>query len=244
VNQKDDPRVLIVIPAYNEARNLPRVVSGLRERCAKWDIVVVDDGSWDGTGDIADELGTLVLRLPFNLGIGGAVQTGLKLAALRDYDVCVQVDADGQHTAAATEQLIRALWESGVDAVIGSRFLASSGFRSTRSRRIGIRILRQVIRWLTGKSVTDPTSGHRAFGRNSIACLAAWYPQEYPEPEAVYRLLRDGLRVKEIPVEMHARQHGKSSISGADSVLYMAKVLLAILIHNTRPSTCSEETST
>ncbi len=238
------PKVLIIIPAFNEARNLPRVVGDLRERCLSWDIVVVDDGSRDDTGDVASRLNTIVVRLPFNLGIGGAVQSGLKFGALHGYDVCVQVDGDGQHTAAATELLINALYESGDDVIVGSRFLSEGGFRSTFTRRLGIRVLQYVISRLTGQSVSDPTSGQRAFGRRAIALLANNYPQEYPEPEALYSLLRDGLRVKEIPVEMSPRQHGRSSIGRVDSILYMMKVLLAIFMHNSRPSACSEETST
>jgi hypothetical protein len=225
-------RVLIIIPAYNEARNLPRVLGSLRADHPDWDLVVVDDGSADDTAEIATGHGVRVLRLPFNLGIGGAVQAGLLFAARHDYDVCAQIDGDGQHNAAETARLIHELEASGADAVIGSRFLPDSptGYRPGLRRRMGIRILRAVISALSGQRISDPTSGQRVLGRRAIALLAPAYPQEYPEPEALHLMLRSGLRVIERPVQMNARRHGVSSIGGMDALLYMAKVLGAILL--------------
>jgi glycosyltransferase involved in cell wall biosynthesis len=228
------PRVAVIVPAYNEAANLPRVIEELRQCCPTWDVLVVDDGSTDNSGAVAAGCGARVLRLPFNLGIGGAVQAGLIYAARHAYDACVQVDGDAQHEGPETVKLVRTLLESGVDVVVGSRFLGEGGFRSTASRRLGISVLRGTIRLLTGQTVSDPTSGHRAFGRNAIALLARNYPQDYPEPEAIYLLLRSGLRALEIPVRMRARQSGRSSIGVVDSLLYMVKVLLSILVQATK----------
>lgn len=230
-------RVLIIVPAFNEAANLPHVIASLRRIGPAWDIVVVDDGSTDDTARVAAFEGATVLKLPFNLGIGGAVQTGLIYAARKGYDVCVQVDGDAQHDADETVKLIDTLLSSGADVVVGSRFLAEdeSNFRSTFQRRIGINILKQVISLLSGQKVTDPTSGHRAFGRRAIEILSRYYPQQYPEPEVLHLLLHEGLRVVDVPVRMHARQHGQSSIRAFHSLLYVIKVLVAILVRATIP---------
>ena len=232
--EPQSPRVAVIVPAFNEAANLPRVISELRECCPTWDVVVVDDGSMDNSGDVAATLGARVLRLPLNLGIGGAVQTGLIYGLRNGYDVCIQVDGDAQHEGPETVKLVSTLVERRADVVVGSRFLGEGGFRSTASRRLGIQVLRTVIRLLTGYTITDPTSGHRAFGRRALGLLARDYPQEYPEPEAIYMLLRHGLHVVEIPVRMRSRAHGKSSIGVLDSLLYMVKVLLSILVEATR----------
>jgi glycosyltransferase involved in cell wall biosynthesis len=230
-------KVLIVIPAYNEAANLPHVIGSLRQVAPDWDIAVVDDGSADGTGRVAQSLGVILLPLPFNLGIGGAVQTGIIYAARKGYDVCIQVDGDAQHDAEETCKLVDALLSSGADVVVGSRFLSedATGFRSTFQRRIGIGVLRVVISKLGGQEVTDPTSGHRAFGRRAIEILSRYYPQQYPEPEVLHLLLHEGLRIMDVPVRMHARQHGTSSIRPFHSLLYMIKVLVAILVRVTLP---------
>jgi glycosyltransferase involved in cell wall biosynthesis len=229
--------VLIVVPAYNEAGNLPYVVESLRRVGPDWDIAVVDDGSTDGTAAVAESLGTVVLRLPFNLGIGGAVQTGLIYATRQGYDVCVQVDGDAQHDAEETAKLVETLISSEADVVVGSRFLAGAenNFRSTFQRRIGIQLLRIVISALSGQKVSDPTSGHRAFGRRAIEILSRYYPQQYPEPEVLHLLLHEGLEVVEVPVRMHARRHGESSIRLLHSPLYMIKVLVAVLVRATIP---------
>lgn len=227
-------KVLVVIPAFNEADNLPHVVADVRAAAPAWEIAVVDDGSADRTSAVARELGVILLRLPVNLGIGGAVQTGLIYGHRHDYDICLQVDGDGQHDPAESARLVARLDETGADAVIGSRFLSAQGFQSTFARRLGIRVLRAVISRLTGDPISDPTSGQRAFGRRAIALLAGDYPQEYPEPEVVYMLRRHGLRVVELPVTMRARRGGTSSIRLIHSILYMLKVLLALFIHATR----------
>ncbi len=237
------PRVLAVIPAYNEAENLPHVVADIRACAPHWDIAVVDDGSRDDTSAVARGLGVILLRLPVNLGIGGAVQTGLIYGHRHGYDVCLQVDGDGQHDPAESVRLIEVLREQDADLAIGSRFLHGTGFQSTFARRVGIRILRAALHALTGEPITDPTSGQRALGRRALALLAADYPQEYPEPEVVYILRRHGLRVVEVPVTMRARRAGRSSIRVVHSVLYMLKVLVAILIHASRAPAKGRTTS-
>lgn len=230
---KSSPRLLIVVPAYNEEANLADVISDLRRHGPEWDIVVVDDGSQDNTADVAERLGVVVLRLPVNLGIGGAVQTGLIYARRGGYDGCLQVDGDGQHRGEETKSLAEALQSLEVDAVIGSRFMSGEGFQSTFLRRLGIQALRHLIRAVTGQAVTDPTSGQRAFGPRAISLLSRRYPQEYPEPEVLYILHRNGLSFREIPVAMNPRKHGISSIGLLDSLLYMVKVVLAIVVRGT-----------
>jgi glycosyltransferase involved in cell wall biosynthesis len=194
------------------------------------DVVVIDDGSGDGTAAEASRAGARVVTLPFNVGIGGAVQTGYMLARLGDYDVAIQVDGDGQHPASELERLLDALVESGADIVIGSRFLEgeSGAYRSTLARRAGVRLFASLVSWLVGVRMTDTTSGFRAAGRRAIALFAEAYPHDYPEVEAVLIAHRAGLRVVEAPVEMRARQGGRSSITPLRSGYYMVKVLLAL----------------
>jgi glycosyltransferase involved in cell wall biosynthesis len=227
--------VLVVVPAFNESKNVPHVIADLRTNCPHWDILVIDDGSTDPTFDAALRAGANAIRLPFNLGIGGAVQTGLLYALRHRYDVCLQVDGDGQHSATESLRLVEALTSTRADIVVGSRFLAMGGFRSSPIRRMGIRLLAGTLSWLIRSPVTDPTSGHRALSARALTTLAGCYPQEYPEPESLFMAHQYGLRVHEFPVTMRARRYGRSSIGWASSVIYMAQVLLAILIRSTQP---------
>ena len=227
-------KILAIIPAYNEAESLSRLIPQIRFAAPDWDIVVVDDGSHDDTASVAWGLGATLLQLPFNLGIGGAVQAGLIYACRHNYDICLQIDGDGQHDPAESVRLVQALLVTGADAVNGSRFMRQEGFQSTFSRRLGIRILRIAIRLLTGEVISDPTSGQRAFGRRAISLLARSYPQEYPEPEVICTLRRNGLHLVELPVKMYARPAGQSSIRRFHSVLYMCKVLISICITPSR----------
>lgn len=230
------PRILAVIPAYNESGSLPGVIEAIRRCAPHWDVVVVDDGSTDGTGEAAACCGAIVLRLPVNLGIGGAVQAGLMYADRHRYDACLQIDGDGQHNPADSVRLLDHLFETGADVVIGSRFVNAGGYQSSAARRLGIRALRWMIHCLAGQRVTDPTSGQRAFARRAVLLLARDYPQQYPEPETVYVMLRAGLRLSELPVSMNPRLAGQSSIRPVHSVLYMLKVTVALLAHaTTRP---------
>lgn len=228
-------RVLLIIPAYNEEANIEKVVNRVidfagRASGYELDYVVVNDGSTDGTEAVCRENGFRVVNLIQNLGIGGAVQTGYLLAKLQGYDAAVQFDGDGQHDIACLDALLQPVLQGECDFSVGSRFLeGTSGFRSTRMRRMGIRILSGIIRLVSGCQLTDPTSGFRAANREAIAYLAEDYPVDYPEPESIVSLSKHSFRIKEVQVNMFEREGGVSSISPWKSVYYMCKVSLAIL---------------
>ena len=225
---------LAIVPAYNEAESLAFTLADLREHAPEFDVVVIDDGSTDETAAVARSCGVPVLRHPFNLGIGGAVQSGYQFAFDRDYDVAVQVDGDGQHSAAALGPMLEALKrEADVNMVTGSRFLEEDdgeGFRSTRSRRIGIGLFARVLSLVTGRRVTDPTSGLRMCDRAGIALFARDYPHDFPEVEAVLMIHHHQLTAIEVPVLMRDRHGGVSSIRSTASAYYMIKVLLALFV--------------
>jgi glycosyltransferase involved in cell wall biosynthesis len=199
-----------IVPALNEERSIPRVIEEIRAFDPELDVVVVDDGSSDRTTDVARASGAVVLRLPFNLGIGGAVQTGFRYAHEHGYDL------------------------AEVDICVGSRFVGTDGYRSSTARRFGIRMLAWTASIVSGQRVTDPTSGFQAVNRAGIALFAADYPHDYPEVEAIVMVEKHRLRLREVPVSMREREHGRSSITAARSVYYMAKVLLAIFIGSFR----------
>ncbi|NWF93014.1 MAG: glycosyltransferase family 2 protein [Syntrophaceae bacterium] len=223
-------RVLVIIPAYNEEGAIREVVQGVKNHLPRADVLVVNDGSRDRTSDIARENGALVLDLPFNLGIGGAMQAGYKYAFQKGYEVAIQVDGDGQHDPKEIPKLLNALEEREVDMVIGSRFIGDSEFKSSRMRRIGISIFSRVISWIVGQKITDPTSGFRAANRKAIQLFSFDYPQDYPEPEVLVLLHQYGLKMAEVPIGMSKRYAGESSITRVRSIYYMIKVLLAILV--------------
>jgi glycosyltransferase involved in cell wall biosynthesis len=223
-------RVLIIVPAFNEARSLPHVVEDLKRNAPWADVCIVDDASTDETARVARELGVEVLRLPVNLGIGGAVQTGYQAALWRGYDVAVQFDGDGQHDASSLDELLEPIRSGRADLVVGSRFLTEGGYRSTSSRRLGIRYLSWVTRLRCGATIQDVTSGYRAAARPAIEVFAKHYPADYPEPEAVALASRAGLRVVEVPARMRERVHGASSITLVRSVYYFVKVSLALVL--------------
>ncbi len=234
-------RVAAIVPAYNEARNLPRLADALRAHAPELDVCVVDDGSEDETARVAAGLGWTVLRLPMNLGIGGAVQAGYLWAWEHGYDAAVQIDGDGQHDPAYLEALLQPLAAGNADLVIGSRFLSDGGFRSTAVRRAGIAYLSWFLRLRCGTRVTDPTSGFRAANRTAIELFARHYPSDYPEPEAVALARRAGLRIAEVPVRMHERGHGRSSITAARTLYYLVKVSLALVLLPPRSEPLADE---
>jgi len=223
---------LAVVPAYNEGAAIAHVVTSLHERAPRFDVVVIDDGSTDDTAQRAREAGAGVIRLPFNLGIGGAVQTGFVYAREHGYDYMAQVDGDGQHEAAELETLVRALEANpGLDVVCGSRFLSpESSYSAPISRRTGIHLFAFVLSRILGQRITDPTSGFRLYNRRAISLFARDYPHDYPEVEAVLMLYANRLRLAEVSVRMHLRGSGRSSITTGRSAYYMIKVSLALLV--------------
>jgi glycosyltransferase involved in cell wall biosynthesis len=232
-----DPRLrelrrVAIVPALNEEHTIGSVIAELRAFDPGLDVVVVDDGSADGTSRVARGAGARVLRLPFNLGIGGAVQTGFRFAFEHGYDVAVRVDGDGQHDPSQLGSVLRPVLNGEADIAVGSRFAdaATSGYRSSRSRRLGIRLLAWVVSHIVGRRVTDTTSGFQALNREGIALFARDYPHDYPEVEATVMVFRHRLRLVEVPVEMRERGGGRSSITTLRSVYYMVKVLLAIFV--------------
>ena len=225
------PRTLIIVPALNESGAIARVIGDIQTHVPFADIVVINDGSTDDTAVIARDAGAVVLDMPYNVGIGAAVQTGFMYAAQHQYDVAVQTDGDGQHPPAQIPVLLQALQDTDADMVNGSRYLTDMGYRGTWTRRFGSMILAWILTMTTGKSITDPTSGFRASNRRTIELCARLYPHDYPEPEAIIVLRRAGLTIEEIPVEMKARGSGRSSITPIRSAYYMTKVILAILIN-------------
>jgi glycosyltransferase involved in cell wall biosynthesis len=224
-------RVLVVIPAYNEEATIGNVIGQVRAALPSADILVVDDGSRDRTRAIVRHSGEAVLlALPFNLGIGGAMQTGYKYAARNGYDIAVQCDADGQHPAGEIPRLIARIEDGTADVVIGSRYVADSGYTPTLIRRIGKSLLSRWIDFFIGGGITDTTSGFRAMNRAAIRVVAESYPEDYPEPEVLVILHKQGLKTVEIPVTMHPRQGGISSIRPHGAAYYMVKVGLAVFI--------------
>jgi glycosyltransferase involved in cell wall biosynthesis len=237
-------RRVAIVPALDEEHTITRVIDELRAFDPGLDVVVIDDASVDRTAAVAAAKGVYVLRLPFNLGIGGAVQTGFKFAFDHDYDIAVRVDGDGQHDAAQLPSLLEPVLRGDADIVVGSRFAArEGGYRSSRSRRIGIRILALVVSRIVGQRVTDTTSGFQALNREGIALFAHDYPHDYPEVEATVMVFRHRLRLQEVPVSMRERGGGRSSITAVHATYYMVKVLLAIFVGLFRRNVVPQEES-
>ena len=235
-------KILAIVPAFNEAQNITGVIESINRADRNIDILVVNDGSTDWTGEVALSSGlSQVVNLPCNLGIGGAVQTGFRFAQRGDYDIVFQFDGDGQHLASEIEKILAPVQDDRADVVIGSRFCGSGdGYRSTRSRRVGIKVFEMVISFLIRQKITDNTSGFRAYNRRAVAFLARHYPMDYPEPEAILILGKNGFRLREISVRMQARGNGQSSILGISSLYYMIKVLLALVVCCIRPRDVQE----
>ncbi len=221
---------LVIIPAYNEQGGIEKTVRDVQRNAPDFDYIVINDCSTDDTLRVCEENRFRVVSLPVNLGIGGGVQTGYVYAWRNGYDIAVQFDGDGQHNAKYLGAMADKLIREDLDMVIGSRYIKKEGFQSSGIRRVGIRYFTGLIRLVTGKKITDPTSGMRLAGRDVIEIYAKNYPKDYPEPESVVAILKKGKRVDEIPVQMNAREEGVSSISPRKSVYYMIKVSLAILI--------------
>lgn len=221
-------KVLVIIPAWNEANGIATVISEVKEFLPLAEVLVVDDGSTDGTSLVSKQAGALVIQLPVNLGIGGAMQTGYLYAIRNNFDVAVQVDGDGQHDPSQISLLLNQLEIS--DLVIGSRYIDKAGFQSSKARRLGINIFKYMLKFLTGKVFTDPTSGFRAANVKVIREFAQNYPTDFPEVEVIAQLNRRGFKIKDVPVKMRERLYGRSSITLFKSLWYMIKVGTVVLI--------------
>lgn len=222
--------ILTIVPAYNEENSIFDVVSSITSLNPDVDILVINDGSTDNTSLEARRAGALVIDLPANLGIGGAVQTGYIYALKEGYDICVQIDGDGQHDPKDLKRLTEPIRKGQCDMVIGSRFIIDSGYKSPVFRNIGIKFFSIVVSRVTGTEIKDTTSGYRAVNRNVINMFSKYYPTDYPEVETLVYAVRKGIRIREVPVSMRHRSMGKSSITPIKSLYYMVKVTLSLLI--------------
>lgn len=231
-------RIAAIVPAYNEETAIEAVVTGINEIAKSEqlaiDVVVVNDCSKDTTAKVIAGLPCIALNLPINLGIGGAVQTGFKYALQNGYDYAIQVDGDGQHPASEIPKIVRAAIDNSFDVVIGSRFISREGFQSSTIRRAGISYFKWLNRLLLGIIVNDSTSGFRLINRDVLKVVAEYYPDEYPEPEAIVVYSLKNFKIGEVAVTMKERQGGVSSIGTFASVYYMLKVTLAIIFTFTR----------
>jgi glycosyltransferase involved in cell wall biosynthesis len=223
-------RRVAIVPAYNEERNVGRVLDELRALDPGLDVVVVSDGSTDRTAEVAAARGAHVIRLPFNLGIGGAVQTGFRHAWEEGYELAVRLDGDGQHDPGELRVLVAPVVAGEADLAVGSRFVAGGGYRSSAARRIGIRLLARVVSLIARQRLTDTTSGFQACNRRAISVYAADLPHDYPEVEGMVIAIKHRLRLVEVPVTMREREHGRSSIGALASIYYMVKILLALFV--------------
>jgi len=221
---------IAIVPAFNEERNVGRVLDELRAIDPGLAVVVVSDGSTDRTAEVASARGAYVIRLPFNLGIGGAVQTGFRYAWDEGYELAVRLDGDGQHDPGELGVLVAPVVAGEADLAVGSRFVEGGGYRSSAARRVGIRILARVVSLIARQRLTDTTSGFQACNRRAIALYAADLPHDYPEVEGMVMAIKHRIRLVEVPVTMREREHGHSSIGTLASIYYMIKILLALFV--------------
>jgi len=231
-------KTLIIIPAHNEEGALPGVIKSVETFSPETDVLIINDASTDNTSIVARNLITplkiAVLDLPYNLGIGGAMQTGLIYAKTNGYNMACQIDGDGQHPAKFIKLLKRSIVEENADMVIGSRFIMAKGFKAYPLRRFGIRYFSILIKLLTGFAIYDVTSGFRAFGQEAINAFSEYYPQDYPEVESLVIAKKLGFKVMEKPVVMRRRKHGVSTISLIKGIYYMFRVTIGIFICSMR----------
>lgn len=233
---KNKEKILLIIPAFNEEKSILNVYKSIMEFNKKnktnYDVIVINDGSYDNTEKILIENKIPHIELIHNLGIGGAVQTGYKYAYKNDYDIAIQFDGDGQHDIRYVEKVIDPILKNKADMVIGSRFVdkKESTFQSSLLRRIGIKLISNVIKLKTGKKILDTTSGFRAIDKRIIKLFSENYPLEYPEPISSVNVIVSGFKIKEIPVNMLERKEGASSIKTWKSAYYMINVILTILL--------------
>jgi glycosyltransferase involved in cell wall biosynthesis len=223
-------RSIAIVPAYNEEGSLGQVLEEIRSVDSDLEIVVINDASTDDTARIAEAAGVPVVHLPFNVGIGGAVQTGYQYALEHGFELAIQVDGDGQHDPREIMRVLEPILDGRADLVVGTRFVKGGSYRGTRVRRVGIRIFAAIVSLMVRQRVSDTTSGFRAVNRKALRLFAADYPHDYPEVESIVLLSRHRLRMLEVPVQMRVRETGNSSITAMRSAYYMIKVLLALFI--------------
>ena len=223
-------RVLVVIPAHNEAESLPATLAEVRTRASGVDVLVVDDGSHDDTARVARAAGVPVVRHPVNLGVGGALQTGFRWAYEHGYDVAVQLDADGQHDPAYLAALLAPVLEGRCDVSIGSRFVSATGYRAPWNRRLGMLLFSAVVRLALGRAITDTTSGFRAYNRAVMRVCQHDFPKDFPDAPLLIALARRGFRLDEVPVVMRERHAGQSFYTLGKQLYYPYKNLLASLM--------------
>lgn len=227
-------KVLVIIPAFNEEKSIERVIQKIESVKGDYvyqvDYLVVNDCSKDDTLKMLKEARRNYVSLPVNLGIGGGMQCGYLYALEHGYDIAIQMDADGQHDPGYLDVLVRPVLEGETDMVVGSRFLTKEGFQSSAARRMGIRFLSRLIRIICGVDIKDVTSGFRAVNRDIIQFFAGDYAQDYPEPESIVACVKNKFTIREVPVVMHERCGGESSISPLRSVYYMCKVSIAVFL--------------
>lgn len=229
-------KILLIIPAYNEESNILKTCKSIidynKKNKTNYDIIVINDASRDKTSEICHTYNIPIIDLVHNLGIGGAVQTGYKYAYYKDYDIAIQFDGDGQHDVNYVKKIIDPIEKKEADLVIGSRFIvkSDSGFKSSSTRRIGIKIISLLIKFITGKKIYDTTSGFRAVSKELIYDFSLSYPNEYPEPLTTTEILKKDYKVKEVSVKMKQREGGISSIRAWKNVYYMLNVCLALII--------------
>ena len=226
-------RIAIIIPCFNEETNVVNLYNEIKNTTFhyKYSItpIFINDCSTDGTKNVLKNNGLTHIDLPINLGIGGAVQTGFKYAFENNFDVAIQMDGDGQHPPSQIEKIVEPIYNSAADVVIGSRYITNEGFQSSRLRRFGINYFRWLNRRLNGVTINDSTSGYRALNRKALEIVVDYYPDEYPEPEAIILYSLNHLKILEVPVTMRERQGGQSSIRAYKTIYYMLKVTLSTL---------------
>lgn len=227
-------RMMVLIPAFNEEASLPRVLAEIRQQLPGASVTVVDDGSADGTAEVARDCGARVLRLPCNLGVGPAVQTGFKDALECGFDFVLRLDADGQHPPMEARKLVEAMIRHPTDLIVGTRYGVGSTYHGNRFRRVVLKGLAVFVSLICRKRITDPTSGFWLVSRPLLQCFALHYPSDYPEAEAIALLRRQGFSLEEVPVAFKPRQAGQSSIQAWETVNFAAKVFLALFVDRLR----------
>jgi len=225
-------KTILIIPCYNEQETIASLYNEIC-RTTPYDVIVINDCSTDNSKEVLQQKKIPYLDLPLNLGIGGAVQAGYRYALYNGYDIAVQVDGDGQHDPAQVCVITSPIEKGEADLVIGSRFINKSGFQSSVMRRAGINFFKFLIFTLSGKRITDATSGFRAANRKTMELFDTYYAMDYPEPESNMLAIKNKLRVCEMPVTMRERQGGESSIKALQPLYYMLKVSLGIIISST-----------